>query len=78
MGPVAVLFIHPEPSCGEKYFAVFKCPVYIDADHDGLILKLEDADKHLPGGNPHLAKVAFLLGFSEHIDFSRAFKRWTD
>lgn len=55
--PVAVRFIHPEPSCGEKYFAVFKCPVYFDADHNSLILKLEDADKRLPGGNPHLAEI---------------------
>ena len=55
--PVAVSFIHPEPSCGEKYFAVFKCPVYFGAAHDGLILKREDADKRLPGGNPHLAEI---------------------
>ena len=55
--PVAVSFIHPEPSCGEKYFAVFKCPVYFGAAHDGLILKREDVDKRLPGGNPNLAEI---------------------
>jgi AraC-like DNA-binding protein len=55
--PVAVRFIHPEPFCGEKYFAVFKCPVYFSAEHDELVLKKEDADKRLPGGNPHLAEI---------------------
>lgn len=55
--PVGVSFIHSEPSCGEKYFAVFKCPVYFDAAYDGLILKREDADKRLPGGNPNLAEI---------------------
>lgn len=55
--PVAVSFIHPEPSCGEKYFAVFKCPVYFGAAQDELILKQDDVDKRLPGGNPHLAEI---------------------
>jgi AraC-like DNA-binding protein len=55
--PVAVRFIHPEPSCGERYFAVFKCPVYFSAGHDELVLKQEDAHKRLPGGNPHLAEI---------------------
>jgi len=162
--PVAVTFIHPEPSCGERYFETFKCPVFFAAESDGLILKTEDVDKQLPGGNQDLAlindrvmqrylaelnrsnivqrtqqavidhlpsghttdekvardlnmsvrslqrklqragtsfrkvldrtredlakdyildnkldltEVAFLLGFSEHSAFSRAFKRWT-
>ncbi len=55
--PVAVRFIHPEPSCGEKYFAVFKCPVYFAAEHDELVLKQEDVNKRLPGGNPNLAEI---------------------
>jgi AraC-like DNA-binding protein len=55
--PLAVRFIHQAPSCGEKYFAVFKCPVYFSAEHDELVLKKEDADKRLPGGNPHLAEI---------------------
>jgi len=162
--PVAVTFIHPEPSCGEKYFETFKCPVFFAADCDGLTLKQEDVDQRLPSGNQNLAlindrvmlryldelnqtgivqrtqkvviahlpsghisdekvaralnmsvrslqrklqragtsfrrvldqtredlardyildnrldltEVAFLLGFSEHSAFSRAFKRWT-
>lgn len=56
--PVAVRFIHPEPSCGEKYFAFFKGPVYFDATSDSLTLKKDDADKVLPGGDPHLAKLS--------------------
>jgi AraC-like DNA-binding protein len=55
--PVAVRFIHPEPSCGERYFAIFKCPVYFSAEHDELVLKREDTEKRLPGGNPHLAEI---------------------
>jgi AraC-like DNA-binding protein len=55
--PVAARFIHPEPSCGEKYFAFFKGPVYFDAVSDSLTLKKDDADKVLPGGNPHLAEL---------------------
>jgi AraC-like DNA-binding protein len=55
--PVAVRFIHPEPSCGEKYFAFFKGPVYFDAASDSLTLLKKDADKHLPSGNPHLAQI---------------------
>jgi AraC-like DNA-binding protein len=55
--PVAVRFIHPEPFCGDKYFAFFKGPVYFDADSDSLTLGTKDVDQRLPGGNPHLAEI---------------------
>jgi AraC-like DNA-binding protein len=55
--PVAVTFIHHEPSCGEKYFETFKCPVYFAADCDSLTLKTEDVDQRLPGGNQNLALI---------------------
>lgn len=57
LAPVGVHIIHPEPSCSEKYFAFFKCPIYFDAASDSLILKKKDADQRLPGGNPHLAQI---------------------
>ena len=56
--PVAVRFVHPEPFCGEKYFAFFKGPVFFDAASDSLTLCKKDADKRLPGGNPHLAGIS--------------------
>jgi AraC-like DNA-binding protein len=55
--PVAVNFIHPEPVCGDKYFAFFKCPVYFDTARDSLTLNHKDVDKLLPVGNPHLAEI---------------------
>jgi AraC-like DNA-binding protein len=55
--PVAVRFIHPEPFCGDKYFASFRGPVYFDADSDSLTLASKDVDQRLPGGNPHLAEI---------------------
>ncbi len=55
--PVAIRFIHPEPSCGEKYFAFFKGPVYFDTDRDSLTLASKDVDKPLPGSNPILAEI---------------------
>ncbi len=55
--PVAVRFIHPEPSCGDRYFAFFKGPVYFEADSDSLTLDTKDVDEPLTGGNPHLADI---------------------
>ena len=55
--PAAVRFIHPEPFCGDKYFAFFRGPVYFDAATDSLTLNKKDVDKVLPGGNPHLAEI---------------------
>ncbi len=55
--PVAVRFIHPEPFCGDQYFAFFKGPVYFDAARDSLTLATKDVDQRLPGGNRHLAEI---------------------
>ncbi len=55
--PVAVRFIHPEPFCGDQYFAFFKGPVYFDAARDSLTLATKDVDQRLPGGNMHLAEI---------------------
>ncbi len=55
--PVAVRFIHSEPFCGDKYFALFKGPVYFDADSDSLTLTQRDADRKLPGSNKVLAEI---------------------
>ena len=55
--PIAVNFVHPEPQCGEKYFDLFRSPVYFSASRDSILFSSTDIDKHLPGGNPHLAGI---------------------
>ena len=55
--PLTVNFVHPEPPCAEKYFDLFRSPVYFSAPRDSISFSSIDIDKHLPGGNPHLARI---------------------
>ena len=55
--PVAVNFMHAEPPCAEKYFALFKSPVRFSADRDSITFSLADVDKYLIGANPQLARL---------------------
>jgi AraC-like DNA-binding protein len=42
-----------------------------DFDQDGIALE------YLRHGRHSLADVAFVLGFTDHGNFTRAFRRWT-
>ncbi len=55
--PVAVNFIHAEPSCAEEYFALFKAPVRFSTDRDSMTFSLADVDKYLKSANPQLARL---------------------
>jgi len=55
--PVAVNFIHDEPSCAEEYFSFFKAPVRFSTDRDSMTFSLADVDKYLIGANPQLAGI---------------------
>ena len=57
LSPVEVSFIHPEPSCAEKYAAFFRAPVHFSAESDSITFAIHDVDMKLPGGNPHLALI---------------------
>lgn len=57
LNPVAVSFIHSEPSCGEKYVSFFRAPVRFSAKSDSITLATVDADKKLPSGNPYLSRI---------------------
>jgi len=55
--PVAVNFIHAQPSCAEEYFKLFKAPVWFSADRDSMTISFADVDKYLIGANPQLARL---------------------
>jgi AraC-like DNA-binding protein len=55
--PVAVNFIHAQPSCAEEYVELFKAPVRFSADRDSMTISSADADKYLAGANPQLARL---------------------
>jgi len=57
LNPVAVSFIHAEPSCAEKYLSYFNTPVNFSAKSDSLTLSAVDVDLRLPSGNPYLASI---------------------
>ena len=59
--PVAVGFIHSQPSCAEKHLSFFRAPVYFSAKSDSITFAIGDVDMELPSGNPHLALI------SDHI-----------
>jgi len=55
--PVAVNFMHAEPPCTEKYFALFKAPVRFSADTDSITFSNPDVERYLTGANPQLARL---------------------
>jgi len=55
--PVAVSFMHDEPSCAENYFALFKAPVTFSAARDSLTFSFPDVDRYLMGANSQLARL---------------------
>ena len=55
--PVAVSFIHPEPSCSHEYVEFFNAPVNFNAKADKLTISLTDADRRLASGNKYLASL---------------------
>ena len=55
--PVAVKFVHAEPTCAEEYFALFRVPVQFSAARDSITFSLADVDKYLIGANPQLARL---------------------
>ena len=55
--PVAINFIHSEPSCAGDYVRFFKAPVTFNAKDDRFTISLSDADKRLPTGNKQLASL---------------------
>ena len=55
--PLEVQFVHPAPPCAEKHFKYFNAPVRFAAREDSLTLAIADADRYLPGANPHLARL---------------------
>jgi AraC-like DNA-binding protein len=57
LNPVAVYFIHSKPHCAKEYYSYFNAPVMFNTGSDKLILSASAVDKHLPVGNPQLAKI---------------------
>ena len=57
LNPVAVSFIHPQPSCAEKHVSFFRAPVHFSAESDSITFAIKDVDMKLPSGNPHLALI---------------------
>ena len=55
--PITVNVVHAEPSCVEKYFALYRAPVRFSADRDSIALSFPDVDKYLIGANPQLARL---------------------
>ncbi|MGB5882783.1 MAG: AraC family transcriptional regulator [Desulfobulbales bacterium] len=55
--PVAINFIHSEPSCAGDYVRFFNAPVTFNANDDRFIISSSDADKRLPTGNKNLASL---------------------
>jgi len=55
--PVAVSFMHNEPSCAEKYFDLFKAPVRFLAERDSMTFSFPDVDRYLMGANSQLARL---------------------
>jgi AraC-like DNA-binding protein len=55
--PIAVNIVHPEPSCAEEYYNLYKAPVRFSADRDSMTLSFADVDKYLIGTNPQLARL---------------------
>jgi AraC-like DNA-binding protein len=55
--PIAVHVVHPEPSCAEDYYALYKAPVRFSANRDSMTFSFADVDKYLIGANPQLARL---------------------
>ena len=55
--PVAIHFIHAEPSCAGDYVRFFEAPVTFSAKDNRFTISVSDADKRLPTGNKHLASL---------------------
>ncbi len=56
--PVSLSLMHPAPTSAGEFHAYFRCPIIFDADENSMIISKEDADRKLPSGNPHLARLS--------------------
>ena len=67
--PVAINFIHSEPTCADDYVQFFKAPVTFNANDDRFTISASDADKRLPTGNKHLASLhdQYILRYLEKM-----------
>lgn len=55
--PLSVNVVHPEPSCAEEYYNLYRIPVRFSADRNSMTFSLADVDKYLIGANPQLARL---------------------
>lgn len=55
--PLAVSFIHSEPSCADEFHYYFRAPLFFNADDDRITISAADANRRLATGNKHLARL---------------------
>jgi AraC-like DNA-binding protein len=55
--PTRVTLAHPAPADTSYYFQYFRCPVEFEAEHHGIRIDRQQAEKHLTGANKQMAQL---------------------
>jgi AraC-like DNA-binding protein len=57
LNPAEVRFLHAAPKCTGAYYALFRCPVTVEAEASAIRFARADVDRLLPASNRELAQA---------------------